>query len=81
MTSYWKCPESTLKDNSDCINQVQCRGKSNETTSAITAVRRSCGICILANFNLLRNAREDIIKKPWANLNGRAAMDGYFKLQ
>ncbi|KAK0461669.1 uncharacterized protein EV420DRAFT_1266632 [Desarmillaria tabescens] len=35
----------------------------------------------LANFDLLRNAREDIIKKPWANPNGRAAMDGYFKLQ
>ncbi|KAK0421685.1 hypothetical protein EV421DRAFT_1915825 [Armillaria borealis] len=24
----------------------------------------------LANFDLLRNAREDIIKKPWANPNG-----------
>ncbi|KAJ7872565.1 hypothetical protein B0H13DRAFT_2349438 [Mycena leptocephala] len=34
----------------------------------------------LADFDLLREAREDIRKEPWALPAGRAAMDQYFKL-
>jgi hypothetical protein len=34
----------------------------------------------LADFDLLREAREDIRKEPWALPSGRAAMDQHFKL-
>ena len=34
----------------------------------------------LSDFDLLRDTRQDIRKKPWATPAGRLAMDGYFKL-
>jgi len=34
----------------------------------------------LADFDLLRDTREDIRKRPWATPAARLAMDGYFKL-
>jgi hypothetical protein len=35
----------------------------------------------LADFDLLRDARQDISHKPWATPAGRLAMDLYFKIQ
>ncbi|KAI0038356.1 hypothetical protein FA95DRAFT_1567791 [Auriscalpium vulgare] len=35
----------------------------------------------LADFDLLRSARQDIRSKPWATPAGRLAMDTYFKIQ
>jgi hypothetical protein len=35
----------------------------------------------LAEFDLLRDARQDIREKPWAQPAGRLAMDKYFKTQ
>ena len=34
----------------------------------------------LADFDLLRDTRQDIRSRPWATPAGRMAMDGYFKL-
>jgi len=34
----------------------------------------------LSDFDLLRDTRQDIRKRPWATPAGRLAMDGYFKL-
>ena len=34
----------------------------------------------LADFDLLRDTRQDIRKRPWATPAGRFAMDNYFKL-
>ena len=34
----------------------------------------------LADFDLLRDTRQDIRNRPWATPAGRMAMDGYFKL-
>lgn len=34
----------------------------------------------LADFDLLRDTRQDIRSRPWASPAGRMAMDGYFKL-
>jgi len=33
----------------------------------------------LADFDLLRDARQDISQRPWATPAGRLAMDLYFK--
>ena len=75
MMSYWKHPESMLKDNSDCINQVQYHGKSNETTSAITAVGQSCGICIFSQLRPTQECergyyQETMGKSKWMGSNG-----------
>ena len=34
----------------------------------------------LANFNLLRDTRQDILMCPWASLTARLAINTYFKL-
>ncbi|KAJ6447962.1 hypothetical protein C8R45DRAFT_765319, partial [Mycena sanguinolenta] len=34
----------------------------------------------LADFDLLRDARQDIRQEPWAPLSGRAAMEQHYKL-
>jgi len=35
----------------------------------------------LADFDLLRDARQDISDRPWATLAGRLAMDLHFKIE
>ena len=35
----------------------------------------------LADFDLLRDARQDISDRPWATAAGRLAMDLYFKIE
>jgi len=61
-------------------------GRYNVAAAALTPARQE--LCwdevveyaFLADFDLLRDARQDIRSRPWATPAARQAMDGYFKL-
>ena len=38
------------------------------------------GYTFLADFDLLRDTRQDIRSRPWATPAGRLALDNYFKV-
>ncbi|KAJ7902392.1 hypothetical protein B0H13DRAFT_2274934 [Mycena leptocephala] len=58
----------------------------NEAASALTPPRENLDwvdvveYAFLADFDLLRDAREDIRQEPWALPSGRAAMDQHYKI-
>jgi hypothetical protein len=73
-----------LKSRSTAIRTAVA--KYNIAAANLTPVRQELTweevveYAFLADFDLLRDARQDIRSRPWATPAARQAMDGYFKL-
>ncbi|KAG2128328.1 uncharacterized protein EDB93DRAFT_1256711 [Suillus bovinus] len=47
---------------------------------SIPHMGRGSRLCLSLDFDLLRDARQDVSQRPWATPTGRLTMDTYFKM-